>query len=130
MGWETLMTQEEDARARQTAIVDAEIARAEEALDRALMRKAALAAEPEQPAVNSVIRFQVQYGEKSDVYTYVAYRAPNGPWFVTGQDIRYSWQKLLELMRRDTTTRVFGGEIRFFLYGGAKSGKWMGRSIA
>lgn len=98
-------------------------------LARALRKRDDLIARKDQPLRDSVIKFYVQYDAAGKVYSYVAHRATTGAWYVTGKAKPMTWEELVRLMRMDQTTKKFGGEIRFFLYGAGKTGpgKWMGR---
>ena len=98
-------------------------------LERALRKRDDLIAKKDQPLRDSVIKFYVQYDENGKVYSYVAHRAITGSWYVTGKAKPMNWDELVRLMRMDLTTKRFGGEIRFFLYGAGKGtpGRWQGR---
>lgn len=93
-------------------------------LDAALARLAATENEPDQPKRNSIVKFQVQFTENATVYTYVAYRAPTGDWYRTGDKESYTWERLLDFMYRDQTAKRLG--VGFYVYTG-KVGKWVGR---
>ena len=108
------MVERAEQRARQAAVD----------LDAALVRLAGTENEPDQPRKNSVIKFQVQFSTTGDVYTYVAYRAPTGDWYRTGDKTVYTWETLLDFMYRDITSKRLG--VGFFLFSG-KSGHWVGR---
>jgi hypothetical protein len=78
---------------------------AEQALRRARARLEAVKMEPIQPGVGSVVRFHVRFSASSSSYTYLAYRAVGGRWFVTGRDDEMKWAEVVELMRRDYRIR-------------------------
>jgi hypothetical protein len=84
----------------------------------------------DQPKIGSVIQFSVQYKSNPTNYVYVAYRAPDGAWYITGDEVRHSWDHLLTLMRRDQYTQQCDGKVRYFLFGVDKGpcGKWVGRN--
>jgi hypothetical protein len=63
-----------------------------------------------------VIRFRVQFAPGATVYTYVAWHGANGGWYVTNSEKHYSWKSLVELMRKDVTTKQRGGKIQYYLY--------------
>ena len=93
-------------------------------LDAALARVEGTANEPDQPKKNSIVKFQVQFQKDGTTYTYVAYRAPTGEWYRTGDKDSYTWEQVLDFMYRDITTKRLG--VRFYLYEG-RVGKWVGR---
>ena len=93
-------------------------------LDAALARVEATESEPDQPKRNSIIKFQVQFTADAMVYTYVAYRAPSGDWYRTGDKAVYSWETMLDFMYRDVTSKKLG--VGFYLFSG-KGGRWIGR---
>ena len=103
-----------EQRARQAAVD----------LDTALVRLAGTENEPDQPKRNSIIKFTVQFSTNATVYTYVAYRAPTGDWYRTGDKTVYSWETLLDFMYRDITAKRLG--VGFYLFSG-KGGRWIGR---
>lgn len=80
--------------------------------------------EPKEPKKGSVIKFQIQYRNDEQVYSFVAHRATNGFWYLTNREGQYTWPTLLDLMYRDVTAKQLG--IQFFLFGD-KGGKWIGR---
>jgi len=94
-------------------------------LDAAVARLAATENEPDEPRKHSIVKFQVQFRETdSQVYTYVAYHAPSGDWYRTGDDEKYTWEKLLDFMYRDITAKRLG--VGFYVYKG-RVGQWVGR---
>lgn len=93
-------------------------------LDAAVSRVAATEQEPDEPRRNSIVKFQVQFRPGTEVYTYVAYRAPTGDWYRTGDQDKYTWEKLLDFMYRDITAKRLG--VGFYVYKG-KVGQWVGR---
>lgn len=93
-------------------------------IESALARLSATENEPSEPKRNSIVKFQVQFAGDGDVYTYVAYRAPTGNWYRTGDKEVYTWEKLLDFMYRDQTAKRLG--VGFYVYTG-KVGKWVGR---
>jgi hypothetical protein len=101
----------------------AEIVQAD--IEAALARVLATENEPDEPRKHSIIKFQVQFQPTGQVYTYVAYRAPTGDWYRTGDKEVYDWEKLLDFMYRDITAKRLG--VGFYVYKG-KVGQWVGRS--
>lgn len=80
--------------------------------------------EPKEPKKGSVIKFQVQYRNDEQVYSFVAHRGTNGLWYLTNREGHFNWEYMLDLMGKDVTAKQLG--IQFFLFG-EKGGKWMGR---
>lgn len=96
-------------------------------LDAAIARLNATEDEPTEPKRGSIIEYRVQYGAGQITYTYVAYRAPTGGWYRTGQNEAMNWATLLDHMYRDITAKEHG--VGFYLYK-KKSAQWIGRVLS
>lgn len=118
-----------DSVRRQAALAGLERAeqrarQAEADLANALIRLEGTQNEPDEPKKNSIIKFRVQFNPDGIVYSYVAYRAPNGQWYRTGNAEVYTWESLLDFMYRDVTSKRLG--VGYYLFS-SRGGKWVGR---
>lgn len=87
------------------------------------------AALPEEPPVDSVIKFRIQHVVGGVVYTYVAFRSNrNGASWHTTSKTRsgpYSWDDMLNLMGEDAGVKTGASTLEFYLFDG--TGKWVRR---
>jgi len=82
---------------------------------------------PQEPDLDAVIKFRVQFDPHGITYSFVATRTRrNGAqWYTTSSQYPgpYTWDALLELMQRDIGVKTGGATLEFFLYEDA--GKWV-----
>lgn len=93
-------------------------------LDAAIARLNATEDEPSEPKRGAIIEYRVQFASGGITYTYVAYRAPTGAWYRTGENTALNWSTLLDHMYRDVTAKEKG--VGFYLYK-RKDAQWVGR---
>ncbi len=91
----------------------------------------ARAALPDEPEMDSVIKFRVQFDPHGIVYTFVAYRTrrhSSAQWYTTtGTNTKHkgphSWDDLLDLMSQDVSVKTGASKLEFFLFSG--EGEWV-----
>lgn len=59
---------------------------------------------PAEPPIGSILRFERKFARSDVAYQYVAFRAPNGAWYLTGQSLDNmtpSWVELRDLISNE-----------------------------
>lgn len=89
--------------------------------------QAARLALPEEPDVDTVIKFRVQHDPTGIVYTYVAFRSrrQGASWHTTSKTRPgpYTWDDILHIMQSDVSVKVGAATLEFFQFDG--SGKFV-----
>lgn len=82
---------------------------------------------PDEPDVDTVIRFTVQHDNPGIVYTYVAFRSrrQGASWHTTSKSRPgpYTWDDMLTLMMLDVSVKAGARTLEFFEFDG--KGKWV-----
>lgn len=89
---------------------DARRARLNATIDDLLRQLTEVASRPDEPLDANLVTFQKRFGQ-SRPYHYVAYKIPDGFWYVTGQVNWFTWETLLKFIgdRDLRTLRVVRG---------------------